>query len=120
MSFTEPLSITISGSTIALPRVSDDKADGVYRSSDGRVELVADHQEGKRNRRTVRLNTSKIAADSYEEGMNVETSMSCYLVFDVPRAGYTNAEALANYKGLAALLAASSDLMITKLLGGES
>jgi hypothetical protein len=120
MSFTEPLSITISGVTTPLPRVSDDKADGVYRSGDGRVELVANHQEGKRVRHTVRVNTSKIAADPFRDDQNVELSMSCYVVFDLPTVGYTGAEALASWKGLTTLLAASSDAMVVKLLGGES
>jgi len=63
VSFTEPLAVTTSVGATTLPRVSDDKADGVYRSADGRTEITADHQEGKRTRRVLRLNTSKIAAD---------------------------------------------------------
>jgi len=48
--------------------------------------------------------------------------MSCYIVFDLPDSGigFTNAEALANWKGLAALAAAGSDALMIKLLGGES
>jgi hypothetical protein len=46
--------------------------------------------------------------------------MSVYSVFDLPPVGYTAAEALAIYTGFKTQLAASSDLLITKLLGGES
>jgi hypothetical protein len=46
--------------------------------------------------------------------------MSNYIVFDIPVAGYTNAEALAVYAGFKAAYIASSDALITKLLGGES
>jgi hypothetical protein len=46
--------------------------------------------------------------------------MSNYMVFDIPPAGYTNAEALAIYQGFKTLLTASSDAVVTKLLGGES
>jgi hypothetical protein len=46
--------------------------------------------------------------------------MSCYIVFDLPPAGYTSAEALAVYTGFKTQLAAGSDLLVTKLLGGES
>jgi hypothetical protein len=46
--------------------------------------------------------------------------MSNYIVFDLPVAGYTNAEALAVYTGFKTAFTASSDLLITKLLGGES
>jgi hypothetical protein len=46
--------------------------------------------------------------------------MSNYIVFDLPIVGYTNAEALAVYTGFKTQFSASSDLLITKLLGGES
>jgi hypothetical protein len=46
--------------------------------------------------------------------------MSNYIVFDVPQAGYTASEALAVYAGFKGLFTATSDAMITKLLGGES
>jgi hypothetical protein len=46
--------------------------------------------------------------------------MSCYIVFDVPIAGYTNAEQLAVYTGFKTQFTATSDLLITKLLAGES
>lgn len=123
MSIAEPLALTVSTGAVTLPRVSPDgKEDGVFRSADGRVELIVDHQDGKRVRRVVRLNTSKIAPDQFRDDQNVELSMSVYIVFDLPDAGigYTNAEALANAKGLIALCTASSDLVLTKVLGGES
>jgi len=47
-------------------------------------------------------------------------SMSNYMVFDVPVVGYTAAEALAVYTGFKTQFAASSDLLISKLLAGES
>jgi len=46
--------------------------------------------------------------------------MSNYIVFDLPPAGYTGAEAQAVYAGFKALFTATSDQMIVKLLGGES
>jgi hypothetical protein len=46
--------------------------------------------------------------------------MSNYLVFDLPVAGYTNAEAKAVYDGFKTLFTASTDAAIVKLLGGES
>jgi len=41
-------------------------------------------------------------------------------VFDMPKVGFTNAEALAAYTGFKGTFTASSDLLISKLLGGES
>jgi hypothetical protein len=46
--------------------------------------------------------------------------MSNYIVFDVPVAGYTAAEALAVYQGFKSQFTATSDALIVKLLGGES
>jgi len=46
--------------------------------------------------------------------------MATYLVFDIPPAGYSNAEALAVYTGFKTLFTASSDALIVKVLGGES
>lgn len=124
MSFTDPLSVTISAVTTPLPRVGD--ADGnvdgsVYQSADGLIVVTASHQTGgKRTRRLIRIDTNKITADPFRPAENVKVGMSNYLVFDLPPAGYTNAEAQAVYTGFKTMITASSDLLITKLLGGES
>jgi hypothetical protein len=47
--------------------------------------------------------------------------MSCYVVFDVPNAGqFTTANQLALFNGLKGTWSASTDALMTKLLGGES
>jgi hypothetical protein len=120
MSFSDPQSVTISGTAISLPRVSTGVGTSQYASSDGLVSLTASSQYGKRTRRVLRIDHSKITSDPFIPAQNVKTSMSNYLVFDTPVAGYTNAEALAVYAGFKAAFIASSDLLITKLLGGES
>lgn len=120
VSFSDPLTITLSGTPITLPRTSvgDDEAE--YTSGDGLVQLLSSHDYGKRTRRMVRINTSKLSADPFKPSENVKVSMSNYIVFDLPPAGYTAAEALAVYTGFFTLLQANSAVMITKLLGGES
>jgi hypothetical protein len=120
MSFTDPLSITISGTTTALPRVSVGDDQSEYKSSDGLIIVSASHNYGKRTRRSLRIDTSKIAPDPYRDDQNVSLSMSHYLVFDVPPVGYSAAEIQAVYTGLKGLYTGSSDAMITKLLDGES
>jgi hypothetical protein len=120
MAFTDPQSITISGSAISLPRVSSLANASEYTSADGLVKLSAAHAYGRRVRRTLRVDHAKISADVFVPSQNVRQSMSCYMVFDLPTAGYTNAEAKAVYDGYKALISASSDAIITKLLGGES
>nr|UJQ85946.1 MAG: hypothetical protein 2 [Leviviridae sp.] len=120
MSFTEPLSITVSGSTIALPRTSVGNDRSEYTSGDGLRKLSASHDYGKRIRRALRLDATKISPDPFKPAENVKNSMSVYMVFDVPIAGYDAAAVLAEYTGFKTLFSASSDAMIVKLLGGES
>lgn len=120
MAFSDPQSVTISGSAISLPRISSVANGSTYSSSDGAVDLVLSHAYGRRTRRVIRLDHSKYAADVFIPSTNAEVSMSCYMVFDLPKVGYNNTEALAVYAGLKGLMTASSDAAITKLLGGES
>jgi hypothetical protein len=120
MSFTDPQTVTISAVTTPLPRVSvgDDRSE--YQSSDGLIVLSASHDYGKRTRRVLRIDTSKVTSDPFRPSENVKVSMSNYMVFDLPPAGYTAAEALAVYAGFKTQFTASSDALIVKLLGGES
>jgi hypothetical protein len=121
MAFSDPQSITISGTPYSLPRVSSGQYNGEYSSSDGLVDLLASHSFSKdRIRRVLRVNHSKIAADPFIPAQNREVSMSNYMVFDVPVVGYTNAEVKAVYTGFKTLYTATSDALIDKLLGGES
>jgi len=120
MSFADPQSVTISGTAISLPRVTTGRLSSEYTSADGLVTLKASSSVGNRIRRVLRLDHSKVAADVFQPDRNVIRSMSCYLVFDLPAVGYTNADALAVYAGLKGQMTASSDALITKLLGGES
>jgi len=121
MSFTDPQTVTISGTTIPLPRVSLGENKSEYLSADGLTRLTASHDYGKRTRRMMRIDTSKLAPDVFRPAENVDVSMACYIVFDVPRrGGYTAAEQLAVYQGFKTQITASTDALITKLLAGES
>lgn len=122
MSLTDPNSVTISGSTISLPRTSVGKDRSEYTSADGLTELIVSHdyKSGKRTRRMIRLDTSKLTPDPFDNSVNVKVGMSVYTVMDLPPAGYTNAEALAVFVGFNTLITASSNAVVTKVLGGES
>jgi len=120
MSFTDPSSVTISGTTTSLPRTSVDEDRSEYTSADGLIQLAASHDYGKRVRRMLRLDVSKLTADPFKPSENVKVGMSVYTVFDLPPAGFTNAEALAAFVGYNTLATASSNAVIAKLLGGES
>lgn len=120
MSFSDPQSITIGATTSSLPRTSSGAGLSEYRSSDGLIKLAANNAYGRRTRRVLRLDHSKITSDPFIPTQYSRVSMSNYIVFDMPVAGYTNAEALEVYTGFKSLFTASSDQLITKLLGGES
>lgn len=120
MAFTDPQTITISGVTTPLPLVSRGEDGAKYSSGDGLIDLSASHAYGRRTRRVLRVDHSKVSADPFIPSQNREESMSCYMVFDLPKVGYTNTEALAVYTGFKTQFTASTDALIVKLLGGES
>lgn len=120
MALADPQSIKISGVTTSLPRVSTGAFESVYESADGLIKLSLSTVSNRRKRQVVRVDVSKITADPFIPSQNVEVSMSSYLVFDRPPAGYSNADAKAVYDGFIEALQASSSVLITKLLGSES
>jgi hypothetical protein len=120
MSLADPLSVTISAVTTPLPRTSVEDDRSEYTSADGLIQTIASHDYGKRTRRMVRLDTSKITSDPFKPTENVKVGMSVYTVFDLPPAGFTNADVLAAWVGFNTLLTASSNANVSKLLGGES
>jgi hypothetical protein len=120
MSLSDPQSITISAVATSLPRVSTGANSADYLSSDSLFKLSLSSAYGRRTRRVIRFDHSKISADPFLPAQNVKVGMSVYTVFDLPPAGYTNAEALAIFAGFNTLETASSNAVISKLLGGES
>jgi len=120
MSFADPQTVTISAVPITLPRTSVDKDESEYTSGDGLVKLLVSHEYGKRSRRMIRIDHSKLTTDPFRPSENVKVGMSNYVVFDLPAAGYTTAEALAVWVGFNTALTASSNALISKVLGGES
>lgn len=120
MSFTDPQSVTINAVANSLPRVSSGTNSGVFSKDDGTVKLSISHAYGKRARRTIRIDHSKIAPDPFVSTTNARYSMSAYIVVDVPLTGYTNAEAKQVVDGLTAYLTASTGARISQLLGGEN
>jgi hypothetical protein len=124
MSYADPQSVTFAAplpvGAVSLPRVSVGQYASTYSSADGLVKLSASSAIGKRARRVLRLDHSKIAANPFDASVNQSFSMSCYLVLDTPLIGYTTAEQLEVYRGLKGQMTASTDLLVSKLIGGES
>jgi len=116
MSYNDPISLTISGSAVSLPRVSSGVNSGAFSAPDGTNVVRIAHAYGKRTRRTVRLENSKIATDPLTAA-NAKYSMTAYLVVDVPPVGYSVAEAQAVVTALNSWLTTAN---VAKLLGGEN
>jgi hypothetical protein len=120
MAFTDPQSVTVSGTPISLPRTGSGEASGTFTSADGLYQMTVSHAYGRRNRRALKLSASKISADPLNPSQNIKPSMSVTLVADVPINGYSVAEEKAVVDALVAYLTASTGARVTQLLGGES
>jgi hypothetical protein len=120
MSFADPQSITISAVTTSLPRVSVGDNKSKYQSADGLIALTGSSIYGNRTRRVLRVDHSKWITSPFTSTTNQEVGMSVYTVFDIPSLGYTPADCKAVFDGFNTAIHASSDALITKLLGGES
>jgi hypothetical protein len=116
----DPQSVTINAVAQSLPAIGRGVNNSSYQKDDGNVKLTISHAYGKRTRRTVRLDFSKIAADPLISAQSVKYSMSTYLVIDTPITGFTVAEAKQIVDALTAYLTASSGAKVTSVLGGES
>lgn len=117
MSFADPQSITVNAVAQSLPTISRERLLSQYRKDDGTYNLKIQHQEGKRNRRTVRLDFQKVAANPFEPALNEKFTGSVYLVVDAPPTGYTNTEIKDITLGLTGWLSSAN---VLKVLGGES
>ncbi len=120
MAFSDPQSVTIGGTAISLPRTGSANHAGEFTSNDGLVRMTVSSSYGKRIRRTLRVEHSKVAPDPLISSQNIRFSMSTYIVTDTPVTGYTVAEAKAVVDALVAYLAASTGARVTQLLGGEN
>lgn len=120
MAYTDPQTVTINSVANSLPRTASGINTGSFTKDDGNVRLTVSHSYGKRTRRQVRLDFSKIAADPLISSTNIKYSMSAYLVVDTPITGFTVAEAKQIVDALNAWMTASSGANTTKLLGGEN
>jgi hypothetical protein len=114
--FADPQSVTVNSVAISLPRIRNADASSSYRSADTLEMLTISSAEGKRNRRTVRLDFKKIGADPIT-AVNAMFTGSAYLVIDSPTTGFTNTELLNQTLGLVAYLTSAN---VTKVLNGES
>lgn len=120
MALSDPQSIKINGVTTSLPRVDTGNHSSEYASEDGLITYKLSTVENRRKRQVIRVDVEKVTSDPFIPAQNTTVSMSFYMVFDRPAAGYTNTEALNIAKGLIEAASATEYAILKKLLGGES
>jgi hypothetical protein len=120
MALADPQSLTIAAVPVPLPRTASGQDSGAFTSADGLVKMSVSSSYGKRTRRTVRVEHRKVAADPFATGINNEYSLTAYVVFDVPKVGYTVAQQKEVIDALMVWMTASTGAKITQVLGGES
>jgi hypothetical protein len=118
--FADPQSVTI-GTAQTLARTGTGPNQGRFQKDDGTIVLSVVHQNLKaRNRRTFRIDHSKVAADPLVTAQNLRYSGSMYIVTDFPVVGYSIAEQIQVVTGVFTNLTASTNANLTRFLGGES
>jgi hypothetical protein len=118
MAFADPQTITVNSVAQTLARTAQDPQ-GTFLTADGNYKETISHAYNSRVRRLIRLDFQKIAADPLISAQSILYKMGVYLVFDLPKTGFTVAEAKLVSDGFLAYLTASSGAKVTQLLGGE-
>jgi len=119
MAFTDPQTVTFNAVATPLPRTSFAAHSGEFAKDDGLLKLSFSHAFGRKTRRLVQLDHSKIAADPLQASVNVRLGARAYMVVETPPYGYTVAEAKQLVDALTGYLAASTGARATQWLGGE-
>lgn len=117
--FADPTVVTIDAAPKSLNKLTTTNSGSRFSTSDGAFRLEINHQNGRRNRRQMKLTHDSYVANPVITGQNIANSVSCYIVVDSP-VGYDTASLKKDVDGFVAFLAATSGAAVTKLLGGES
>ncbi len=121
--FADPMSVTpTGGSAISMPRIPSGATSGQFISSDGLTSLLIGHQtvSGGIKRHLYRIDQSKLAADPFVPTNSRYAKAYAYVVIGQPTFGYTAAECVALAGGTLSGLTASTNALLTKMVGGES
>jgi len=118
MAFADPQAFTV-GTAQSAPRVPDVKG-GAFKTNDQQFTLSISQNYGKRVRREIRLDQTKIVVDPLFDAQNKKVDAGVYLVVNHPTQGYSVTELKDLVKGLLGNLTASTDANLVKFLGGEA
>lgn len=115
--FTDPQSITVSGTPHSLPKVETGSRKGIYRKADGTWTLTISHKpDSKRVRSMYRVDQTAIVTDPVSS-LNDSDFLGIYIVIDRPIFGFTEAQVEAFRAGLIANLTTAT---FSKLFAQES
>lgn len=120
--YNDPQSLTINSVAVSLPRTASGVNTGSFTAADSRTKLTVSHAYGKRVRRTVRIDVSKIVPDELIPSVNKPVSASVYIVVDSPLVGFTPTELKQIVDSHSAWQATGTGAAnnTLRLLGGES
>lgn len=116
MALSDPQSVTFGSVATSLPRTSTSTDQSTYTKADQTTVLTVAHSYGRRNRRLVRLQTSKITTDPLLTGQNINVGASARVVLDTPSSGFTVVEMENLLDALATWVKANK----AKIVGGEN
>lgn len=117
--FSDPQSVTISGTAVSMPRTGTSDDASRYASSDRSTKLEISHTYRKRARHVARLSRDTLVASPLISGQNISQGMTVTITVDTP-IGYDSAAAKAAVDGFLANFTATNAGNVTKLIGGES
>jgi len=120
MSFPDSLTGTFDGSAVTLNRTSVLGFSATYQSADGLATVVVSHDKKKRTRHHFKVTVTKSVSDPLVPANSAPVSVSSYTVVDVPLFGYSTADQIKIAAGQMSMLTASSNALLTKLIGNES
>lgn len=119
MAFTDPQSITISGTTYVLPRTVTEPRKAIYADSTNTIRLTPSQVTNGRLSHVLTLGQSKTVTDP-NTGLDRQVAMSSQLSIVRPLVGFTTADVIAHLTGLVTYLSASSYANSIKWVDGQS
>lgn len=121
MALPDPIpTLTVNSVNYDFARIGNDVNSAVYQTADGNDRLTVSHSLKNRNRHTIRLDRTKIAANPFDAAIDQEYSMSTYVVVDVPKIGFTASEMNYHSQLLTAIMVAGTPDYVLRVLQGES
>lgn len=116
--FTDPQSVTVSGSAKSMPRISTEGTKSTYQSADQLHKMVISHQSTNngRLRSLVRFDAQKVVENPLTQVSDYDFA-SLQLVIDRPQSGFSIAEVDALVAGFKSWLTTTA---VTQLMGRES